>query len=79
VEVKIARRRLGQEQLAVGGDRAGKALEEKSALIDWLPIDRRFDEIYVSAPERSRLAAARFVQDDAAGDLASTSLKANCG
>ena len=46
----MARRRIGQEHLAVGGDTGHKSpLDEMSALINWPAIDRQFDGIYVSA------------------------------
>jgi transposase, IS5 family len=46
----MARRRIGQEQLAIGEGCAPRrsSLEQMSALIDWTEIDRQFDEIYKS-------------------------------
>ena len=46
----MARRRIGQERLAVGGlePRGGTALDEMSALIDWTEIDRLLASISAS-------------------------------
>jgi transposase, IS5 family len=46
----MARRRIGQEQLAIGEGCASRrsSLEQMSTLIDWTEIDRQFDEIYNS-------------------------------
>jgi transposase, IS5 family len=47
----MARRRIGQEQLAIDGDGVDRRtpLEEMSALIDWPSIDQHLDAIYASA------------------------------
>lgn len=47
----MARRRIGQEHLAIDGNRAGRgsSLDEMSGLIDWPVIDRHLDGIYASA------------------------------
>ena len=47
----MARRRIGQERLAVDGaePRGGRSLDEVAALIDWLEIDRLLAGISVSA------------------------------
>jgi IS5 family transposase len=49
-EMMMARRRLGQERLKVGVEqaRAGTALDEISALIDWVEIDRQLAEVYAA-------------------------------
>jgi IS5 family transposase len=43
----MARRRIGQEQLAIEGDRASRrsSLDQMSGLIDWTEIDHQFDDI----------------------------------
>jgi IS5 family transposase len=47
MEVCMARRRIGQEQLIIpnGCAESGSPLERMSGLIDWTQIDRQFDEI----------------------------------
>ena len=47
----MARRRIGQEQLAVGSTKArgGGVLDETSGLIDWTEIDRCLGGIYTAA------------------------------
>src|ERR671912_2564312 len=47
----MARRRIGQEQLAVGdaGVRGGTSLDEVAALIDWAESDRLLADISASA------------------------------
>ena len=47
----MARRRIGQERLAVGGLelRGGTSLDEMSALVDWVEIDRLLASISASA------------------------------
>jgi transposase, IS5 family len=47
----MARRRIGQEVLAVGTDRTGRcsALEDLSGLIDWAPIERQLGAISCAA------------------------------
>ena len=47
----MARRRIGQERLGLvkGAARGRASLDEMSALIDWIEIDRRLVEIYAAA------------------------------
>ncbi len=47
----MARRRIGQERLSLvkGAARGRASLDEMSALIDWIEIDRRLVEIYAAA------------------------------
>jgi transposase, IS5 family len=68
----MARRRIGQEQLNVGGvnPRREATLDEMSALIDWMEIGRHLAGIYASARGETRLATAGAVAGIAAGDLA---------
>jgi transposase, IS5 family len=50
-EIMMARRRIGQERLGLvkGAARGRASLDEMSALIDWIEIDRRLVEIYAAA------------------------------
>ena len=50
-EIMMARRRIGQERLDLvkGAARGRASLDEMSALIDWIEIDRRLVEIYAAA------------------------------
>ena len=47
----MARRQIGQEQLALGGDklRGGCPLDEVAALVDWAELDRLLSGISASA------------------------------
>ena len=47
----MARRRIGQERLAMGGEqpRGGSSLDEVAALVDWTELERLLSGISASA------------------------------
>ena len=56
----MARRRIGQERLDVGGlaHWGGTSLDEMAALVDWAKVDRLLAGISASVQGRAELAAA---------------------